>query len=65
MDDSIIQEFQGSHPKIIKDWLSDDQSVYKADPSYKPTKKQKKHQILIKIENLIGYDFSKKPYKLV
>jgi hypothetical protein len=65
MDDSIIQEFQGSHPKIIKDWLSDDQSVYKADPSYKPTKKQKKHQILIKIENLIGYDFSKKHYKLV
>ena len=65
MDQSIIKEFQGSHPDIVKDWLPKDPGLYKVDTSYKPTKKQKKHQIMIKIENLFGLDLSKKHYKLV
>jgi len=65
MDKSIIQEFKGTHPKIIEDWLNNDKGLYQVDSSYKPTKKQKKHQILIKIENIFSVDFSKKHYKLV
>ena len=53
------------HPKIIEDWLNNDKGLYQVDSSYKPTKKQKKHQILIKIENFFGVNFSKKHYKLV
>ena len=65
MDQSIIKEFQGSHPDIVKDWLPKNHGLYKVDPSYKPTKKQKKHQMMIKLEKLFGLDLSKKHYKLV
>ena len=65
MDQSIIKEFQGSHPEVVKDWLPKDPGLYKVDPSYKPTKKQKKHQMMIKLEKLFGLDLSKKHYKLV
>ena len=57
MDQSIIKEFQGSHPDIVKDWLPKNPGLYKVDPSYKPTKKQKKHQIMINMEFIIeSYD---------
>jgi hypothetical protein len=65
MDQKIIQEFQGSHPKIIQDWIPKDVGLYKADSSYKVTQKQKKHQLMIKLENFFGLDLSKKHYKLV
>ena len=65
MDQSIIKEFQGSHPDIVKDWLPKDPGLYKVDPSYQPTKKQKKHQMMIRLEKLFGVDLSKKHYKLV
>ena len=65
MDQSIIKEFQGSHPEIIKGWLPKESGVYKVDPNYKPTKKQKKHRMMIRFEKLFGVDLSKKHYKLV
>ena len=65
MDQSIIKEFQGTHPQVVKDWLPTGNELFKADPSYRPTLKQKKHQILIKLENLFGIDLSKKHYKLI
>jgi len=65
MDQSIIKEFQGSHPEIIKEWLPKESGLYKVDPNYKPTKKQKKHRMMIKFENFFGVDLSKKHYKLV
>jgi len=65
MDKSIIKEFKGSHPHIMKDWLPAGNKIFKTSSNYKPTSKQKKHQILIKVENFFGVDFSKKHYKLV
>ena len=65
MDQEIIQKFQGTHPKIIKDWLPKDIGLYKVDSSYKITLKQKKHRLMIKLEKLFGIELSKKHYKLV
>ena len=65
MDQSIIKEFQGSHPEIIQEWLPKECGLYKVDPNYKPTKKQKKHRMMIKFEKLFGIDLSKKHFKLV
>jgi hypothetical protein len=65
MDQTIIQEFQGSHPEIMKDWLSKDDGLYIVDSSYKPTRKQIKHRLMIKLEKLFGLELSKKHYKLV
>ena len=65
MDQSIIQEFNGSHPEIIKDWLPKDKGLFKADPNYKPSSKQKKHRLMIKLENYLNLELSKKHFKLV
>ena len=65
MDQSIIKEFQGTHPEIVKDWLPKVSGLYKADPNYKLTKKQKKHRMMIFLENFFSVDLSKKHYKRV
>jgi len=65
MDQSIIRKFNGSHPELVKKWLPQESGLYKVDPDYKLTKKQKKHRIMIKVEKLFGIDLSKKHYKLI
>jgi len=65
IDSMILKEFKGSHPKIIREWLPKDKGVFKPNPGYKPTLKQKKHRIMIKIEKIFASDLSKKHYKLV
>ena len=65
IDQSIIKEFQGSHPKIVLDWLPKDSGLYKVDQSYKLTNKEKKHRMMIKLEKVFGLELSKKHYKLV
>jgi hypothetical protein len=66
MDQSIIKEFKGTHPKVMGEWLKkNDKGLFQVDSSYKPTKKQKKHRVMIKLENFFGLELSKKHYKLV
>ena len=65
MDQSIIEEFKGIHPKIIKNWIPQDIGLFLADPTYKPTRKQKKHRLMIKLETFFGIDLSKKHFKLI
>jgi len=65
MDSSIIKEFKGTHPKAIQDWLPKELGLYTTDPTYIPTHKQKKHQIMLKLEKFLGLELSKKHYKKV
>jgi len=65
MDQSIIKEFSGTHPKIVQDWLPQDKGIYQVDPNYKPTKKQKKHRLMLKLEEWFNLELSKKHYKLI
>ena len=65
MDQSIIKEFSGTHPKIVQDWLPQDKGIYQADPNYEPTKKQKKHRLMLKLEKWFNLELSKKHYKLI
>lgn len=64
-DSSIIKEYLGTHPEVVKDWLPDGDGIFKVDPNYILTRKEKKHRIINKIEKIIGTDFSKKHYKLI
>jgi len=65
MDQTIIQEFRGTHPEIIKNWLPKEDKVFLASISYKLTSKQRKHRLMIKLENYFGLELSKKHYKLI
>ena len=65
MDQSIIKEFKGTHPNIIKKWLPKNSGIYRADSNYKLNKKQKKHRLMIHLEKFFGLELSKKHYKLI
>ena len=65
MDQTIIQKFQGSHPKVVKNWLPKDLGLFAADPNYKLTQKQKNHRLKMRLERLFSIDLSKKHFKLV
>ena len=65
IDQLIIKEFVGEHPFVIKKWLPKENEVYKANPNHVLTHKQKKHRRMIQLENIFGFDLSKKHYKLV
>lgn len=64
-DQSIIKEFKGTHPKVVMEWLPKASGLFKADPSYALTIKEKKHRIMIKFEKIFDIELSKKHYKLV
>jgi len=52
IDSSILKEFKGTHPKVIQDWLPDANGIFKADPTHKLTKKEKRHRIKSFIEKI-------------
>ena len=65
IDQSIIYEFKGAHPKVIQEWLPKESGIFQAKKSYVKTNKEKRHAAMIKFENLFGIDLSNKHYKLV
>jgi len=65
MDQKIIKPFIGTHPKVIRSWISSEEKLFIADPNYKITKKQKKHRFMLKIESLFKVELSKKHYKKI
>ena len=65
MDQSIIKEFHRSHPKAIAQWLPKNSVLYQVDDKYQLNKKQKKHRLMIMLENIFGIELSKKHYKLI
>ena len=65
MDQSIIKEFHRSHPKAIAQWLPRNSVLYQVDDKYQLNKKQKKHRLMIMLENIFGIELSKKHYKLI
>jgi len=65
IDQTIIHEFKGTHPKIIKEWLPKDSGIFKAKENYIKNQKEKRHSIKMKFEYLFGIDLSKKHFKLV
>ena len=65
MDQNIIQEFKGSHPNLMQDWLCHASNVFEADPDYKLTLKQKKHRIMLLLEKFFGLELSKKHFKIL
>jgi hypothetical protein len=65
IDGKIIKEFKGTHPHIVQKWLPKERGVFKANPNYQLTKKEKKHRFMLKIENLLGLDLSKKHFTFI
>jgi len=65
IDQNIIKKFTGTHPEVLKGWLENAEDIYQADPHYQLSKKEKRHALMLKLENIFGLELSKKHYKLV
>ena len=64
IDFSILKKFEGSHPKVVQDWLPCADGLFEVDSNHKLTKKEKKHRLMLKFENWFGLELSKKHYRL-
>ena len=62
IDQQIIIEFTGSHPEIIRKWLPKEKGLFIANPSYKLTRREKKHRLLRHLERRFGLELSKKHF---
>ncbi len=65
IDASILQLFNGTHPQTIQGWLPAADRVFEADPNHRLIAREKKHRLMLKLEQWFGCRFSKKHYKLI
>jgi glycosyltransferase involved in cell wall biosynthesis len=65
IDAAVLKLFSGTHPKVIQDWLPKADEIFRADPDYKLTSREKKHRWMLKLEKIFGVRFNKKHYRLV
>jgi glycosyltransferase involved in cell wall biosynthesis len=65
IDPAALRRFDGTHPEAVRDWLPKAEGIFKADPDYKLSRREKKHRLMMKFENWFGFRFNKKHYRLV
>ncbi len=65
IDGSILKLFSGTHPRTVQAWLPKAEGVFQADPRYPLKRREKKHRLMLLLENWLGIRFNKKHYTLV
>jgi glycosyltransferase involved in cell wall biosynthesis len=65
IDAATLKLFSGSHPKPIQNWLPRAEGIFQADPNHQLSSREKKHRLMLKLENWLGFKFNKKHYRLL
>ena len=65
IDSSILREFIGSHPNVVKGFFPEQEGIYQGDPNYQLTKRDKRQHAKMKLERLFGKDLSRKHFVVV
>ena len=65
VDPLTLREFTGTHPKAVQSWLPPANGIFKADPNHRLTSREKKHRLMLRLEQLLGIEFNKKHYRIV
>jgi glycosyltransferase involved in cell wall biosynthesis len=60
-----LRRFTGTHPKVVQHWLPPGEGIFQPDPNYRLSSREKKHRIMLKLEQWFGFRFNKKHYRLV
>ena len=64
IDPTVLHDFKGTHPAIMKKWLDQEASAeFNLNPQYKITRRERRHRLAMAMERLFGFDFNKKHYK--
>lgn len=60
IDPAGLAPFTGKHPAVIGDWLRDcAETGFRPDPERRPTRKDRRHRFMMRLERLFGCDLSK------
>jgi len=62
VDAATLKLFQGTHPKVVQAWLPAADGIFKADPNYQITRREKKHRQMLTLEEWFGLRLDKKHY---
>jgi len=66
IDPLILRQFKGTHPAVMKEWLTDtSEDVFKPNPAYKLTGRDRKNRFALRLETVFGLELSKKHYRLI
>jgi hypothetical protein len=65
IDPTTLRRFDGTHPKLVQDWLPRAEGLFQADANYRLTSRDKKHRLMLKLEKWFGFTFNKKHYRSV
>jgi hypothetical protein len=65
IDSQVLKLFSGAHPRVVQDWLPKADGIFQADPNHTLTAREKKHRIMLKLEQWFGFRFNKKHYRPV
>jgi hypothetical protein len=65
IDAGVLKLFSNTHPKTVQDWLPKKDGIFKADPHHQLSSREKKHRLMMKLEQWLGFQFGKRHYKLI
>jgi hypothetical protein len=65
IDPLTLRAFQGTHPKVIQDWLEPAEGLFQVNQEHHLSFREKKHRVMLKIEQWFGVKFNPKHYTLV
>jgi glycosyltransferase involved in cell wall biosynthesis len=65
IDPATLKLFTGSHPRVIQPWLPKAEGIFNTDPNYQLSSREKKHRLMLKLEQWFGIRFNKKHYRPV
>lgn len=64
-DPATLKLFTGTHPAVVQGWLPQAEGKFVADANHKLSTREKKHRLMLKLEQWSGYKFDKNHYELV
>jgi len=65
VDPHTLRPFVGTHPREVWDYLQPATGLFRTDPEYCLTTREKKHRLMLKLEQWFGLRFNKKHYRLI
>ncbi len=65
IDPEVLQPFNGTHPQVVQAWLPEANGIFRSNPDYQPSSREKKHRWMMKLERMFGFRFNRKHYRLL
>ncbi|MGH8659343.1 MAG: glycosyltransferase [Gammaproteobacteria bacterium] len=66
IDPSALRPFSSRHPAVMRRWLAEEAAqCYEPDPSHVPSRRERRHRLMMHVEDWLGVDLTRKHFKLV